>query len=493
MLKYPMMNSPLELLLQPSRKARAQSEAQDFQNRLALLLLLGFLMLLLLAASSWPLVATVLWIATFVCCLYALLIRPLYTCWKFGSVYERLMSKGCLEDLLASQMRASDIVDEVAKLILRQAGGDLLRHSLYCGLVVLVTLGVSHHHRAMSHSNIWAGLTGVAVPTLLCPILFFPLVFACQQWSILVHLNKNFASLIQLLQVAAGAALVWLAFYSVPLAIWGWGAFIYCLRLLAIRAVRRAPELLEKRNKVQRVFRFRPNPWIWCWSENPIIFRERAKLARKVPFGLLGATVAQFPLLCLGLALLSLGSLWRETELIVSCLVISVLIQFVRAFRYSSFAAVTEIEHKTLESTSLTALSAAHFRAGWFELVTRPLWLESGLLLMATVMVTLKFGPSPSGGDAFEDVLGFAMLGFALWLAPLLGTVFGFYCSCSYNLDGQVARSRQLANYTIAGAFLTMFFSILTGVSGLLIPIAGTIIGASFCYRRSLSFLQGQN
>jgi hypothetical protein len=419
--------------------------------------------------------------------LWTLLFLPLSICWSCASLHQSLLLKERYDDLLGCSLTCQEFVDQIALNTLKRCARESLKPIARLGLaLVFCTL---FGKTPAVDAFLWSlracmCLLGASTALLL------PLSYLCQHWSVLIHFRRNLTSLCQVFGFIGLGLFGFLVFAS-PLP-WltlglGWSLSIVVFRRLAIWVCQEVPRLKRLGDTQRRLLRFRNNPWIVSWSENPVIFRERARQSRQVPLGPLGAIVFDLPMLSLfWLAILVFGV---SNETYGHFWIFGVplaIIQIMRAARSSSLATVSEVVHRTLEATSLTSLTASVFQRGWIELVALPLLVENVLIVLTIGWFSLA---CPLWNDGTVPGLSISVV--LLVLGPLMGAIVGFYVSCSANLEFQKKKSSQITGCLMALFFLSMLATVMGPLYGFGLFISGVVFGVADCFRGARLFLEG--
>ncbi len=417
--------------------------------------------------------------------LWVMWIFPTSICWYYASLHQSLLLKERYEDLLGSSLTPRVLVDQIAYFSLRKCLLEIMMPMarLGCALALCHILGKEQSVDAfLSSLGYGAYMLGASAAFLL------PLTYLCQHWSVLMHFQRNLTSCCQVVGLfglcvfgfgLSESSHPWLTLFV------GWVVAVVAFRYLAIWVSREVPWLKQLGGSQRRLMRFRNNRWIFSWSENPVICRERARQSRQVPFGPLGAMAFDLPMAGLfGLAILAVGLSSSSYDHLWIFGVPLALIQTMRGARNASLATVSEVVHRTLEATSLTSLTAAVFQRGWLELVAVPLLVENGL-------VALCLGGFGWASWNEENAIGFSTVLLLLLLGPLVGAILGFYVSCTASLEAQKTKASNVSGSLIALFFGSTIVIAAQPLLGFCVMCGGAVLGVYYCFRRGRSFLEG--
>lgn len=421
--------------------------------------------------------------------LWTLLIFPLTICWACASLHQSLLLKERYDDLLGCTLTCQEFVDQVALNTLKRCVRESVKPIARVGLALVLCVILSK--TPTTEAFLWS-LHGCLSLLVISVILLLPLSYLCQHRSVLIHFQRNLTSLCQILGFLGLGLFAYFVSQSpqpwLTLAL-GWSFSIVMFRRLAIWVSQEVPRLRQLSGSQRRLLRFRSNGWIFSWSENPVIFRERARQSRQVPFGPLGAIVFDLPMVSLfwlgifafGVSSGAYGYFWIFGVPLA-------IIQIMRAARSSSLATVSEVVHRTLEATSLTSLTASVFQRGWIELVAVPLLVENLLIGLSLGAFSLA---CPHWNDGTAVGLSISMV--LLLLGPLFGAIVGFYVSCSPSLECQKSKSSSVTGGLVALFFLAMFATAMTPALGFGLFSGGGLLGVAYCFHAGKLFLEGSS
>jgi hypothetical protein len=421
--------------------------------------------------------------------LWALWFFPMSICWYYASLHQSLLLKERYQDLLGSSLTPRLLVDQIAYFTIRKCFLETLKPMarLGCALALCHILGKTQSLDAFLWSLRYSLylLGGSAV-------FLLPVTYLCQHWSVLMHFQRNLTSICQVVGLfglcvfgfgLSESSHPWLSLFV------GWVVAVVAFRYLAIWVAQEVPRLQQLGGSQRRLMRFRNNHWILSWSENPVIFRERARQSRQVPFGPLGAVVFDLPMVSFfGLMVVAIGISGSSYDNLWIFGVPLGIVQTMRAARSSSLAAVSEVVHRTLEATSLTSLTAAVFQRGWLELVAVPLLIENILVIVCLG----GFGLACHGWNELTTIgLNFTVL--LLLLGPLFGAIIGFYVSCAANLELQKTKASNVSGSLIGLFFGSAITMAVQPALGLCAFCAGLLLATFYCFRGGRQFLEGNS
>ncbi len=203
--------------------------------------------------------------------------------------------------------------------------------------------------------------------------------------------------------------------------------------LLALALLNRAAVSLCFNRSLEQAVSSRPaSRWVIGWGNNPIVFRERRRLAHRVPENLAGSIAWQAPLLTFFpfIAYFSLDTRGSYLLLVYT----AAAIQMFRGLNGTRLAVVKEIESQTECLLEGTSLSHNSFILGWMQVICLPLAFESSLLCL---LLYLQQVHSNSLNCAFEVKGSLCLL-----LGAFFGGSLGLYASC--------AKSRESAETNLS-------------------------------------------
>ena len=371
---------------------------------------------------------------------------PLRQIQKDSQLHASLHGGRCYQEILGSLLTPTEMVDQIAW------------HSAH------TYLRASAPWTALL-TALWAvGVPAHGLQTMLIGVLWWPLStlfvwsssYLAQQFCIYnSQLKEGFVrsvgdSLVGLVVgVPTGLALLatWVCLINGRLGLALFFGLLYLLftrglsRAVASAGIERLPHLRQRLQTISRFWLGRRNRFVWAWSENPIVVRERRREAGRIPGQWLGALLFQLPLASLtALVLLNLPAGPPDDYPVLCSFVMVTLgaLQILRASHRCSQAIVAEVEHQTLESMQNTRLHAREYLSGWLQIGALPLVLEN--LLIALMLATA--GPLPPANFLIHSLV--------FCLAPVVGASLGLAASYASNRQ---AAARRYSEFLCLAAF----------------------------------------
>lgn len=222
-------------------------------------------------------------------------------------------------------------------------------------------------------------------------------------------------------------------------------------RALATTGIERLPKLNESVQALSRKWLgVRRNPCVVSWSQNPIVVRERARDAGRIPGHFLGALIFQAPLFFTGLLFAwcfdgQEGAFRDDPGSFSTILILCGLVQFVLASRRASGAIVGEVVSQTIEPMQNTRLHAREFLFGWLQVAALPRMVENVLIFLP---VYYAFG-------AASVPIGLAILSGLLFVTtPVVGAALGLLASYAINREKAAKAHSDLMMTTLFGWFV---------------------------------------
>ncbi len=450
-----MTHQPLTYMLQ-SRENRGRKD--HFVRDVMLCGLVTWLAIVLLSMGRVDDLAFVTGTGLFVLSLISMFLvvaLPMRQLQKDAALHASLFGGRCYDEVLGTRVRSTEIVDQIA---LHSVTRCLQASARWVALIAIL----------------WCLLSpGWALQVLLGAVAWFPLVAAfvlptsylAQQLTIYNSQLKNGAagslidSLLSLATVGPMCLLLLVAFiasmfHNFPLTFASCLAYltlgILVSRRMAIAGIERLPKVRERVQALSRRWLgVRRNPFVFAWSQNPIVVRERARDAGRIPGHFLGALIFQAPLFFAGLLFA-----WyfdaHEVAFIsdsgpfYSVLFLFGLVQFVFASRRASGAIVSEVVSQTMEPMQNTRLHAREFLFGWLQVAAVPRMFENVLIF---IPLYYAFGAkSISVGMA-------ALCGLIFVALPMVGAALGLLASYAINREKAARAHSELMMATLFGWF----------------------------------------
>jgi len=443
-----MKTLPLDYLL-ATRQARAGKD--QFAGRVTLGLAVGWMVLVALGAyGAGRLDAEVMlamgWFCLFIATFTLGLGLPFREIQRGAALHASLHSGRCYQEILGTLIRPGEILDQIA---------------YHCTRTFLLASAPW----ALGYALMWAVLSREPAHVLiLCgswlvgsSLFVWSTSYLAQQFTIV---NSQFKGgfITSVGETAVGLAvstpscvcflvsLVALMMNNIPVFWVGFLAYVGVTaalsRWVAAAAIEKLPHLCEKVSQLGRSWFRGRNRWVFNWSSNPIVVRERQRDSGRIPGGLLGALILQGPLACLTLVgfsmLLPAVAQSRHGDdyvLTYSLMGLVGMIQLSRACRRSCGAIVGEVEKQTLESMQNTQLQAREYIRGWLEVAAVPLTLENLAILLCLCLL------SPPSLVATANFL----------FLPWLGAAVGLASSCELRREAAVKRYSETTAGSLVG------------------------------------------
>lgn len=445
-----MKTLPLDYLL-ATRQARAGKD--QFAGRVTLGLAVGWMVLVALGAyGAGRLDAEVMlamgWFCLFIATFTLGLGLPFREIQRGAALHASLHSGRCYQEILGTLIRPGEILDQIA---------------YHCTRTFLVASAPW----ALGYALMWALLSREPAHVLILfvswlvgsSLFVWSTSYLAQQFTIV---NSQFKGgfITSVGETAVGLAvstpscvcflvsLVALMMNNIPVFWVGFLAYVGVTaalpRWVAAAAIEKLPHLCEKVSQLGRSWFRGRNRWVFNWSSNPIVVRERQRDSGRIPGGFLGALILQGPLACLtlvGLWLLQPAMATSRTDddgvfFTYFILILGGMIQLSRACRRSCGAIVGEVEKQTLESMQNTQMQAREYIRGWLEVTAVPLTLEN--LAMVVLCSCLSSPPS---------LLATANFLFLPWL----GAAVGLASSCELRREAVVKRYSETSAGSVVG------------------------------------------
>lgn len=378
-----------------------------------------------------------------------------------GALLVTFQRGGCLDEILATCMTPTELVDGLAWSSTRRVAGLLAPFFTFCG-ASLAALAWS----AQASRDPFVPLMIAALLLLLAagiPAASF--VNLANSALTLGKDDRSLQSLRTLLIAWVIAPPVVGGMVGVALAPWGLLAAVLLgaawtigwSRAAAVWALGRGGQLqgsLRWLDLGRLVRPRRPNAWLKPWNENPIVGREVARESHRIPFGLLGALLVRggfgllvgtgFVAFLAGVGVLDEPGAWITAEVFLA---VSGLALFSFCASRSVDLVVSEHEAKTLPQLLATPLSVGDLAAGVVSVAVRP-----SLLQYAGFATSLLVGALLSGGAAHPGLLAEAALPV---LAAVTGGWLGLQAAAPVPTRQQaLARSGNLAAFWTVGTGL---------------------------------------
>lgn len=465
-----MTHQALSYMLQ-SREARAPRD--PFVVNLLLYGLAFWLFLQVFGLRHWPDFSYVKGTGQFVLSLISLFLvisLPMRQLQKDAAVHASLYGGRCYDEVLGSLLRPREIVDQIAfHSVTRCLRSNARWVALIAGLWLLLMPGWFLH--LVLAAVAWFPVTAIFV---------LATSYLAQQLTIYrAQLNKGLAgsfldSLLALVTSAPMVLSLLFAFFAV-LCQYLTLAFAFSLayvilgvvvsRALAIGGIERLPGASQTVQRLNRRWLgSRRNPWVFTWSQNPIVVRERARDAGRIPGHLLGALIFQAPLASTGLFLTGLfhyndALALSDVGTFYGCLGLVGCLQLLLASHRASGAIVGEVVSQTMEPMQNTRLHAREFLFGWLQVAAVPRVAENLVILIALYFL---FGTSASPLTAIPYALAFL-------LTPIVGAALGLWASYAPSREKAAKAHSNLLTGTLFGwyvvyCFASLFLSARTNV-----------------------------
>lgn len=365
----------------------------------------------------------------------ALVGGPLRQLVKDASVHTTLFHGRCYGDVLTSQLKSSEIVDGVARHSLFTIARQQLPAVALGG--ALLALGYPAYSLTV--------VKVVCIWTPLMLLLTWSSSYLAQQLSISNGLLKSSAlgSLVDSLMglatgLPAGIAMVgcWISWMVTgQMVVPGLFLLLYIAvtaglsRRLAILGLDRLPLAWQKAEQAgKKLVPRRRNPFVRNFVDNPVVARETARDAARLPFGLLGWLLGRhWPVCLLGWLLFYFGlpNHHGEGEGFFWLGVLTVAgLEWYLASRRTLNAVVDEVEKGTLDSLLTTCLKVEEYVDGWWMVGALPRMLQS-LVLLAMLW--------PLGLKGEVNFVMMALAALLLLGLPAMGSMLGLYASLAAN------------------------------------------------------------
>lgn len=395
------------------------------------------------------------------------LIVPLHWAGRDASIFPSLREGRCLQEVLNTPCTAWELTDGVA----RHSAARGVRFGLPY-IPVLYLLSLAACPEALGSLTVVALLWAPA--TYMMTLGTSYLIQQLMVWSVegqptfLARVAEPATALLIMLPAGVFVAISVIGLVVGSLAVAGvffLGYFLLMVglsRAMVVAGLEKLPRLEERStNFGRRFFSPRANRLVTPWSENPIVVRECAREAHRIPFGWLGWLLWKRPVALFGgvvlctvpTALAAQPALLEGFFWILA--ITTILVQWTRAVMRTQAAYVSEVEHSTVDMLTQTPISSREYLDGWISVGSHQLLLEN-LAIVPVLAVVGWIGQVP-------------------WWAMLLASLVLVYIPVSGALLGvwaSLAPSRSLAH----GRFVSLLAGV-TVAGGLLWLLAGLVLG----------------
>ncbi len=385
---------------------------------------------------------------------------PLVRLVRDGSVHTSFLRGRCYDEILGTQLSATEVVDGVAWRSASSSIFSVWRSLLLSGLLLIASFP--------QYGLLIATGTAVWIPAVV--LLTWSASYVVQLAAIWGHQLAQESGLARAL-VGLGASVPALSCLGTALASWSLhdgaifsmsllaylGFTVGLCRWLAKIGLESLPQACRKARSARLNFLLRHrNPYVLRSTDNPVVARELSREARKTPFGLVGWLVLRHWLLLIFLAVwCPLTAVTDNLEgFFWSGLCFLACTQWALSAQRTRGAVITEIEQKTLSPLEVTGLSARDYTDGWLQVGAYHRSLQN--VFMAVFL-------SAWAWKADIDLAVWFFLALAFIATPWFGAAAGLYASVAPN-------RREVSSRFLATMFLwplLFAFALAMGVQSL--------------------------